>query len=261
MRTLRIYLDFVEHIKEVDLDAFNRSYPALRHAMALQHCKTMTYDSLEYGGGYRNRTGLHGFAIRCVTSPPTRRLKVRGEIGETAVSCKTFRTPPGAILRARPAERSCFTAPVNWVAHTSRIRRNVRQSRRPTGRTEYPGGGPTGRAAPSLFTGYCGCQSSSGGELRLAAPVKRAAHISDAPRRQPTAAFRRVFAPAISATCRSTPVRPPLRARSRCPRGGPGKGPGAVPLLPPYFTRALRLPISFRRRAFRRMNPAASFWS
>ena len=24
------------------------------------------------GGGYRNRTGLHGFAIRCVTSPPTR---------------------------------------------------------------------------------------------------------------------------------------------------------------------------------------------
>ena len=25
------------------------------------------------GGGYRNRTGLHGFAIRCVTSPPTRR--------------------------------------------------------------------------------------------------------------------------------------------------------------------------------------------
>ena len=27
------------------------------------------------GGGYRNRTGLHGFAIRCVTSPPTRRCR------------------------------------------------------------------------------------------------------------------------------------------------------------------------------------------
>ena len=29
------------------------------------------------GGGYRNRTGLHGFAIRCVTSPPTRPSQVR----------------------------------------------------------------------------------------------------------------------------------------------------------------------------------------
>ena len=55
------------------------------------------------GGGYRNRTGLHGFAIRCVTSPPTRRLKVRGEIGETAVSCKTFRARPRAP--GREAER------------------------------------------------------------------------------------------------------------------------------------------------------------
>ena len=26
------------------------------------------------GGEYRNRTGVHGFAIRCVTTPPTRRL-------------------------------------------------------------------------------------------------------------------------------------------------------------------------------------------
>ena len=35
MRTLRTYLDFVEHIKEVDVDAYKRSYPALRHAVAL----------------------------------------------------------------------------------------------------------------------------------------------------------------------------------------------------------------------------------
>ena len=28
-----------------------------------------------------------------------------------------------------------------------------------------------------------------------------------------------------------------------------------------YFTRALRLPISFSRSAFSRMKPAASFWS
>ena len=25
------------------------------------------------GGEFRNRTGVHGFAIRCVTTPPTRR--------------------------------------------------------------------------------------------------------------------------------------------------------------------------------------------
>ncbi len=25
-----------------------------------------------FGGEYRNRTGVHGFAIRCVTTPPTR---------------------------------------------------------------------------------------------------------------------------------------------------------------------------------------------
>ncbi len=24
------------------------------------------------GGGYRNRTGVHGFAIRCITTLPTR---------------------------------------------------------------------------------------------------------------------------------------------------------------------------------------------
>ena len=29
------------------------------------------------GGEYRNRTGVHGFAIRCVTTPPTRRPVVR----------------------------------------------------------------------------------------------------------------------------------------------------------------------------------------
>ncbi len=27
-----------------------------------------------FGGEYRNRTGVHGFAIRCVTTPPTRLL-------------------------------------------------------------------------------------------------------------------------------------------------------------------------------------------
>ena len=33
----------------------------------------------KHGGEYRNRTGVHGFAIRCVTTPPTRlRTKLSG---------------------------------------------------------------------------------------------------------------------------------------------------------------------------------------
>ena len=33
----------------------------------------MTQVIEKLGGEYRNRTGVHGFAIRCVTTPPTRR--------------------------------------------------------------------------------------------------------------------------------------------------------------------------------------------
>ncbi len=32
----------------------------------------MTQVIEKLGGEYRNRTGVHGFAIRCVTTPPTR---------------------------------------------------------------------------------------------------------------------------------------------------------------------------------------------
>ncbi len=35
------------------------------------------------GGEYRNRTGVHGFAIRCVTTPPTRRSSVFFTISRT----------------------------------------------------------------------------------------------------------------------------------------------------------------------------------
>ncbi len=35
------------------------------------------------GGEYRNRTGVHGFAIRCVTTPPTRRLVVKIQLYQT----------------------------------------------------------------------------------------------------------------------------------------------------------------------------------
>ncbi len=33
------------------------------------------------GGEYRNRTGVHGFAIRCVTTPPTRLRGICGVYG------------------------------------------------------------------------------------------------------------------------------------------------------------------------------------
>ena len=39
------------------------------------------------GGEYRNRTGVHGFAIRCVTTPPTR-LGVRVGIYRFVGVCK-----------------------------------------------------------------------------------------------------------------------------------------------------------------------------
>ena len=38
------------------------------------------------GGEYRNRTGLHGFAIRCITYLPTRRLSAGYMIGLTGAS-------------------------------------------------------------------------------------------------------------------------------------------------------------------------------
>ena len=40
------------------------------------------------GGEYRNRTDLHGFAIRCVTTPPTRHPWLNGRLYKTAVGCK-----------------------------------------------------------------------------------------------------------------------------------------------------------------------------
>ena len=44
------------------------------------------------GGEYRNRTGVHGFAIRCVTTPPTRLWcldRARSALGYRSV-CLTF---------------------------------------------------------------------------------------------------------------------------------------------------------------------------
>ena len=41
------------------------------------------------GGEYRNRTGVHGFAIRCVTTPPTRRPVVGALLPDRGGRCKT----------------------------------------------------------------------------------------------------------------------------------------------------------------------------
>ena len=39
------------------------------------------------GGEYRNRTGVHGFAIRCVTTPPTRRQSGKGRLSDRPLEC------------------------------------------------------------------------------------------------------------------------------------------------------------------------------
>ena len=51
----------------------------LAHARGFHNNKALTdrfrnakKADLEIGGEYRNRTGLHGFAIRCITYLPTR---------------------------------------------------------------------------------------------------------------------------------------------------------------------------------------------
>ena len=57
------------------------------------------------GGEYRNRTGVHGFAIRCVTTPPTRRSGVpskgleRGRQGIIGRGCALIPGAPIAIYQ------------------------------------------------------------------------------------------------------------------------------------------------------------------
>jgi micrococcal nuclease len=63
------------------------------------NCNPLIFD----GGEYRNRTGVHGFAIRCVTTPPTRRWSVVSGCGkrrqdgvEAAGSCRSWVPPVAA---------------------------------------------------------------------------------------------------------------------------------------------------------------------
>ena len=44
------------------------------------------------GGEYRNRTGVHGFAIRCVTTPPTRQPMDGALLSDHIFTCKSPRT-------------------------------------------------------------------------------------------------------------------------------------------------------------------------
>ena len=66
---------------EAEVPAVRHAGPCLelRHAIR-QRCLNASWGCFEYsgrsGGEYRNRTGVHGFAIRCVTTPPTRQSGV-----------------------------------------------------------------------------------------------------------------------------------------------------------------------------------------
>ena len=68
----------------------------------------------KFGGEYRNRTGVHGFAIRCVTTPPTRRWigvarlvqsNLRGKALLRAVAGRAW-SDPCTTLRAMERVRS-----------------------------------------------------------------------------------------------------------------------------------------------------------
>jgi hypothetical protein len=48
----------------------------------------MTQVIEKIGGEYRNRTGVHGFAIRCVTTPPTRLACGEIDLAELNSGCK-----------------------------------------------------------------------------------------------------------------------------------------------------------------------------
>ena len=58
-----------------------------------------SFRTRQLGGGYRNRTGLHGFAIRCVTSPPTRQPSRWDTLRGTLCRAQGRGTVPVALSR------------------------------------------------------------------------------------------------------------------------------------------------------------------
>ena len=65
------------------------------------------------GGEYRNRTGVHGFAIRCVTTPPTRHPAFRLGAWARGVNRKPFcrRGLSTPLLRVGDCGRYSASAP------------------------------------------------------------------------------------------------------------------------------------------------------
>ena len=103
------------------------------------------------GGGYRNRTGLHGFAIRCVTSPPTRQpsrwRRCRGTRhsaqGHATVWGRAAARPCGATDRGRSALCIRSIGPARAVT-PARFPSNGRRTLRRT---------PAARSAPGQGSG------------------------------------------------------------------------------------------------------------
>ena len=59
-----------------------------------------------YGGGGRNRTGVHGFAGRCITTLPPRRLDStdKATLPRFTKTLRSFAKPVGAEKTAFPRE-------------------------------------------------------------------------------------------------------------------------------------------------------------
>ena len=66
----------------------------------------MTQVTENIGGEYRNRTGVHGFAIRCVTTPPTRLAWCVALLSHYQ-GCRKWHNSPISIRRALLRKAIC----------------------------------------------------------------------------------------------------------------------------------------------------------
>ena len=80
-------------------------------------CVNTAFSATFCGGEYRNRTGVDGFAIRCVTTPPTRRRWCWRAFAPFAVFVQAALLIEMSVVPPRPisAAMSCSTGSLEWL--------------------------------------------------------------------------------------------------------------------------------------------------
>jgi hypothetical protein len=82
----------------------------------------MTQVIEKIGGEYENRTRVHGFAIRCVTTPPTRRLWFERALATNALWInRMFACCPNASLAPRQWQRQWAVAGRRALWHQRQV--------------------------------------------------------------------------------------------------------------------------------------------